>query len=247
MKGSLATVLACRDIWRGDALVGAPVPTLATGFPALDAELPGGGWPRGQLTELLPTRTAIGELAVLLPALARLTAGGEAVMLVAPPAGRLLHAPGWAAAGICLKHLHLVRPDRPRDVLWAAVEALRCTAVKATLVWLEATTRRSPLPVNSLRRLHVAAGEGGGCAFLFRPADHAVQSSPAPLRLRLGAGTEARLRVEILKRRGMPARQALELAVTRPAINRPAREPEHALAGDFPAAALLHRPIVLGA
>ena len=47
---------------------------LATGFPSLDRELPDGGWPRGALTELLCDHTGIGELALMLPALARLTA-----------------------------------------------------------------------------------------------------------------------------------------------------------------------------
>ena len=40
---------------------------LATGFTALDRELPDGGWPRGALTELLCDHTGIGELALMLP------------------------------------------------------------------------------------------------------------------------------------------------------------------------------------
>lgn len=230
MTSSLAAVLARPDVWRGDRLAVAAAPALPTGFAALDAELPGGGWPRGQLTELLHAQHAIGELALLLPALARLTAAGEAVMLVSPPAGRVLHAPGWDAAGVRLEHLHLLFPQRPRDALWTAVEALRCAAVKAALIWLEAP-QRGGLATSSVRRLHLAAGEGGGCGFLFRPAACAAHGSPAPLRLRLGAGPGARLRVEILKRRGVPAQRMLELAVARPAITRPLSEPVHALAG----------------
>ncbi|MDO8341040.1 MAG: hypothetical protein Q7T59_03630, partial [Candidatus Woesebacteria bacterium] len=72
---------------------------------------------------------------------------------------------------------------------------------------------------NSLRRLQVAAGEGGGGAFCFRPAQLALAASPAPLRLQLqpapaGGG---QLRVTLLKRRGPPARQAILLDARLPA------------------------------
>jgi cell division inhibitor SulA/protein ImuA len=213
---SLAQVLERPDIRRGDAFAVASAPTLATGFARLDAELPGGGWPRGALTELLPENDGIGELGLVLPALAALTAAGRTVVLIAPPYSA--HAPAWAAAGIRLDCLRLVFPRRPRDALWAGVEALRCDGVAATLLWLDALFR-GQLPVNSLRRLHVAAGEGGGGAFCFRPPPLAAEASPAPLRLQLSAasGNHGRLRVKLLKRRGPPARQSLLLDIARPA------------------------------
>jgi len=215
MNSALAQVLERSDIRRGDAFAVAPAPTLATGFSRLDAELPGGGWPRGALTELLPEQTGIGEIGLLLPALAALTAAGQTVVLIAPP--HSAHAPAWAAAGIRLDCLRLVFPCRPRDALWAAVEALRCGGVAATLLWLDVLFR-AQLPANSLRRLQVAAGEGGGAAFFFRPPRLAAAASPAPLRLQLEAqGAAGRLRVKILKRRGPPARQAILLDVARPA------------------------------
>jgi cell division inhibitor SulA/protein ImuA len=191
-----------------------PAPTLASGFPRLDAELPGGGWPRGALTELLAAHEGIGELGLLLPALAALTAAGGEVVLVAPP--HCAHAPAWAAAGIRLDGLHRVFPRRPRDALWAGVEALRCGGVAATLLWLDGMFRGN-LPANSLRRLQVAAGEGGGGVFCLRPAQLAAAASPAPLRLQLQAAGR-QLRVTLLKRRGPPARQAILLDVRRPAV-----------------------------
>ena len=60
MNPALAQLLERSDIRRGDAFAVAPAPTFATGFARLDAELPGGGWPRGALTELLPEQTGIG-------------------------------------------------------------------------------------------------------------------------------------------------------------------------------------------
>jgi cell division inhibitor SulA/protein ImuA len=213
MNPALAQVLERPDIRRGDAFAVAPAPTLASGFPRLDAELPGGGWPRGTLTELLPESEGIGELGLLLPALAALTAAGQTVVLVAPP--HAAHAPAWAAAGIRLDRLRLVFPRRPRDALWAGVEALRCGGVAATLLWLDPLFRGA-LAANSLRRLQVAAGEGGGGAFCFRPWRLSAEASPAPLRLQLQAAGR-QLRVQILKRRGPPARQAILLDIARPA------------------------------
>jgi len=55
-------------------------------FAALDAELPDTGWPRGALTELLAESFGIGELRLLIPALARLTRAGKPVQWIAPPA-----------------------------------------------------------------------------------------------------------------------------------------------------------------
>ena len=64
---ALADVLSRSDVWRGDSLARAALPGVPSGFAALDAELPGGGWPRGGLVELLPARQGIGELSLLMP------------------------------------------------------------------------------------------------------------------------------------------------------------------------------------
>ncbi|HNA05104.1 MAG TPA: SOS cell division inhibitor, partial [Rhodocyclaceae bacterium] len=60
------------DIWRGDSIATPSLPGIASGFAALDAELPGGGWPAGALTEIYPEVEGIGEFSLLAPALARL-------------------------------------------------------------------------------------------------------------------------------------------------------------------------------
>ncbi|MCF8152377.1 MAG: hypothetical protein K9J80_16660, partial [Sulfuritalea sp.] len=87
------------------------------------------------------------------------------------------------------------------------------------------------LPANSLRRLHLAAGEGGGAAFCLRPLRLAAAGSPAPLRLQLQTAQTAggRLRVTLLKRRGPPARQSILLDVARPASF--SHDISHAVAG----------------
>jgi len=74
---SFSALLERRDIWRGDSLNRAGAPVVSSGFPALDAELPGGGWPAGALTEILPAHEGIGELRLLGPALASLSRRGS--------------------------------------------------------------------------------------------------------------------------------------------------------------------------
>ncbi|MDZ5458804.1 recombinase RecA, partial [Azohydromonas lata] len=48
-------------LWRGSEMGQPPVSAWATGFEALDRELPGGGWPGGALTELLQPQPAVLE------------------------------------------------------------------------------------------------------------------------------------------------------------------------------------------
>src|SRR3954471_1956885 len=120
---ALAEILERHPVWRGGSLAQA-IAALPSGFAALDAELPGAGWPRQALTELLADGAGIGELQLILPALAALTATGRRVVLVAPP--HVPYAPVLAAAGIDLVNLLVVRAaERRRDALWAAEHALR--------------------------------------------------------------------------------------------------------------------------
>lgn len=60
--------------------------TLPTGFAELDRYLPGGGWPRDALTEIVPERYGIGELSLLMPALAWLESAGDFERLPLIPA-----------------------------------------------------------------------------------------------------------------------------------------------------------------
>lgn len=213
MSAALAEVLARRDVWRGDGLARTTRPGLPTGFPELDAELPGGGWPRGGLVELLPARAGIGELSCLLPALARVTAEELAwAVCVAPP--HTLYAPAWAAAGIALGRL-LVTRAQGGDAAWACLRVLDTEGVGALLAWLPQADDAT------LRRLHLALENRHIPAFVFRPAACAGRASPAPLRLLLDAAG-GRLALRFLKRRGAPRGEPLLLTPPRPRL--PVRE-----------------------
>src|SRR5450432_456540 len=122
-------------IWRGSDIARTGCPGIATGFAALDAELPGGGWPTAALTEILPQHEGIGELGVLGHALAGLAAQGRWLAWIAPP--YLPYAPALQAAGIDLSRLLVIRTRSPRETLWAYEQALRSQTCGAVLAWPE--------------------------------------------------------------------------------------------------------------
>jgi hypothetical protein len=200
------------------------MPAAPTGYAALDAEFPGGGWPAGGLVEVLCRAEGVGELQIVLPALAALTAAGHRVAWLAPP--YLPYAPALRAAGVRLEHLTVVRAPGRRDALWAAEQALRARTFHALLLWLP----RANYP--ELRRLAVAAQGAPGFVLAFRPPEAACESSPAVLRLALNPGWDSALKVHILKRRGAPVEMRLPLPIERPIPGTPA----HALGrAPFPA------------
>src|SRR5690606_17972681 len=171
---ALDALLSARTVWRAGRAAPAAPDGEPTGHGALDALLPWGGWPRAALTELLLPADGVGELALLLPALARLTQAGGIVALVAPP--YLPYAPAWQAAGVDLRHLEVIEAE-PRGALWAFEQCLRSAACAAVLGW--------PLQADAqaLRRLQVAADSGDCLGFAFRDAKHAVNPPPPALRL----------------------------------------------------------------
>lgn len=199
---TLEALLEHPALWRGEMLARTAQPGLSTGFVSLDAELPGGGWPVGALTELLTEREAVGEFSLLLPALARLTQSGRGVALIAPPYPP--YAPALAGQGVVLSRLLVVDPGTPRDALWAAEQALRGGSMGAVVYW------PGEIAPRALARLQLAAEAGGSAGFLYRPATVADEPSPAALRIVLGGGPEG-LRLHVRKRRGAPQLRPLLL------------------------------------
>ena len=204
--GGLDQLLQRNVLWRGGSLV-ASLDAVASGFACLDEELPGGGWPRAGLSELLADAESIGELALVLPALARLTGAGKRAIWVGPP--HLPYAPALAAAGLDPVNLLVVRPASRREALWATEQALRAGSCHALAAWLP------KVRYAELQRLVVAAQASRAVAWLFRPLAAASEASPACLRLALAPGGDE-LAVQILKRRGAPLATPLHLPLERP-------------------------------
>jgi hypothetical protein len=186
----LAALLEHPAIWRGRSAAHTSV--ISTGYPSLDEQLPGGGWPRAGLIEILTPEPGSGELRLLLPALASLTRSHLArwSLLIAPPFEPF--APALRAAGIALERLLIAQTDNP---LWAMELALRSAACEMALAWIQ---RGAP---RLLRRLQLASEQGRALGVLLRGARSARESSPAMLRLALEP-TPNGVRLTLLKSRG---------------------------------------------
>jgi hypothetical protein len=169
----LARLLEHPAIWRGRSAARAEA--IPTGYAALDACLPGKGWPRSGLIEVLVPRFGVGELNLVLPALAALTRRPAArwCVWVSPPLEP--YAPALAAHGVALERVLVARAPEP---LWAFEQTLSSGAGDAALAW----ATESPHP-REIRRLQLAAERGKTLGVLFRPRRAARESSAAILRI----------------------------------------------------------------
>lgn len=178
-------------LWRASQLSSSRGQYADTGFARLSAELPGGGWPLGNLIEVLVQQPGMGEMQLLRPVLRRLSE--RSVMLVQPP-----HLPqtaawaGWDCPPSCLIWVHA---EHSADALWAADQVVRSGTFGAVLLW------QDRIRSQSLRRLHLSAQEGDTLFVLIRPTIAADQASPSPLRLAVQPAPKG-LSISILKRRG---------------------------------------------
>ena len=207
----LRQLLSSAELWRARDLPGQAQKEqpagLPTGFDRLDRLLPGQGWPRAALSEILCDSAGIGELGLVAPGLARLShEQARWITWINPPF--MPHAPALAAAGIEVGKLLLIRTGQGgsggQDALWALEQALESGACSAVLAWPDERRLRIP----DLRRMHLRAQQGRTWAVLFRPGLASRNPSAAELRLRIRAaapsakGEARRLQLAILKRRG---------------------------------------------
>ncbi|MFL6605694.1 MAG: translesion DNA synthesis-associated protein ImuA [Steroidobacteraceae bacterium] len=177
-------------VWRGETT--ARVEVRPSGYAALDARLPGGGWPIGALIEIAPTCDGLGEISLALPALRSWCREGRNVAFVHPP--YTPYAPALARHGLALDSVLWIAADRDEDARWAAEQLLREGAA-AVLLWSANQEDRA------LRRLQLAAEGGRACAFLYRSPSMLSSASPAAVRIALSAAGEE-VRADIVKVRG---------------------------------------------
>jgi len=199
-SSSLDKVLENPRVWRGHNQAHAAT-GLSSGYEALDRHLPGGGWPQSSLTEILVEHYGIGELRLLMPALAALSAEDNSadysepgwIAWVSPPFQP--YPPALQQWGIDLSRVLIVRPKDDSEMLWSAEQALSSGTCAAVLLWSD------KLDDQAGRRLQLAAEKGNSWAIAFRPPAARSQPSAAALRIELlpsGEGT----RISILKSRG---------------------------------------------
>jgi hypothetical protein len=195
VSSELARLLEHPGIWRGTSVARSEV--LSSGFHALDERLPGGGWPRSGLVEILTPRFGVGELSLLLPVLATLTRASMArsAVWVSPPHEPF--APALAAHGVVLERVLVVRVPGASSSggLWAFEQSLVSGACDCVMAW-----DQRPRP-KQIRRLQLAAEQGRALGVLFRPLHAARESSHAALRMAVEPSAFG-VRVNLLKSKG---------------------------------------------
>ena len=200
----LEQVLENPRVWRGRGQAQAEA-GLSSGYEKIDQHLPGGGWPRHALTEILTEQYGVGELQLLMPALSRLSAEKPLadfcsdsqepgwIAWVAPPFQP--YPPALTQWGINLSRLLIVRPKDDSEILWAAEQALVSGTCAAVLLW------PSQLGDQDSRRLQLAAEKGESWAVAFRPRVARREPSAAALRIEMQADQEG-THLDIFKSRG---------------------------------------------
>lgn len=181
-------------IWRGDQLGTPTAEVVRTGFPNLDKELPGGGWPAHALTELLQPQPGVMEWRLLGPAIRHVVSQGKDVVVVSPP--KHPHLPGLRQQGVDERHLVWIQADTPAERLWVTEQLVKANSAGLLIAWLPQARQEQ------IRRLQVCAHSCDSPVFLFRPAAVEHEPSAAPLRLQLRHAPDWELHVHLLKRKG---------------------------------------------
>jgi protein ImuA len=206
----------CQVVWRAHGHAHRPPHVVASGHEALDAVLPGQGWPCRTLTEIVLPQSGQAEWQLLAPSLRQVISAHAPVMLLNAPYEPGLQ--GLQHMGLDARQIVQVVAQPTHEGLWALEQALKADCFGSVMAWLPGVTP----PV--IRRLQSLAGRHSGLLFVFREHAAQAQASAAPLRLRVDLGPCPHpLVVDVFKRRGHPAAHTVQIEAW-PAALRPLLE-----------------------
>ncbi len=196
----LQQVLKRDDIWQASQRVNKGR-SIASGYSQLDELLHHSGWPLNRLTEILVSRSHIGEMQLVFPAIAKAMKKGGWLFLIEPPF--MPYAPAWLKADIDIQKMIIIKSCQGNNWLWAAEQIIANKGTCTSLFW----PPKDNLSNKVLKRLQLAAKQGSGLNFIFRSLSVASQSSPASLRLVVNRyenhdREERKIVVEVLKQNG---------------------------------------------
>ncbi len=218
---SLESLLNHGQLWHGKGLHTKGFHS--TGFSELDGVLPHGGWPQDAIIELISPAPGLGDMALVLPELARLSQQEGIVACITPP--WLLHGPMLEESGVCLERLLCVpsAADEPQESKrrslqkakkstlnslksqqWAAEQIIKSGGCNGLLYW-----QAKPLPFIHYRRLQMLCGQFHCPVFMFHQS--APINSPSSVRLKIVARAEKHVQVQVLKVRGAWGQQLLSI------------------------------------
>jgi len=165
-----------RHIWQGSQQR-SYIPSISSHYPAFDQALKIGGWPLNRLTELLLKQLHVGEVQLILPAIAEAMQNDGWLFLINPPF--MPYAPAWIKSGIAIERMRVIRCTQEGEQAWACEQVMANSSVAACLFW----PSRDHLANKVLKRLQLASTQGSSLNFIFRTQQAMAQSSPASLRL----------------------------------------------------------------
>lgn len=153
-------------------------PSLSTGYNALDQQLHYSGWPQGALSELLLPHHGVGEIRLLAPLMAKLSAQSGYICWINPPYHP--YAPALINLQIDISKLITIQTNTDQETVWAAQQAMNSKACSAVLTWLPQKTL-----AKEVRKLSLSAESSQCWGVLLRHQSLQNQASSAALRLQL--------------------------------------------------------------
>ena len=146
-----------------------------SGCAVLDDMLPGGGWPKGGVVELIVPDGHAEAIDLVIPSLRRLSQQGRWITLVTPPLPS--RAAVFTDRDINANHVLQVNPHPGRSGLWTVESMLRTGDSAAILAWPGCDTELMD------KRLQKAAEHGRTLCVLFRYESLATHPSGVDVRL----------------------------------------------------------------
>lgn len=151
---------------------------ISSGSVGMDRCLPGGGYAKGSMLELV--HGGMSHRRGLFCGMGLMGLGvriakewiSDGRYLVILDRDRQFYAPGVAAMGVPLERLIVLQPSSESDAIWGMDQALRNGAVGAVVAWVHRLEDRVA------RRLQLATEHGGGLGILLRDL-HSSRTSPS--------------------------------------------------------------------
>ncbi|WP_232312971.1 translesion DNA synthesis-associated protein ImuA [Enterovibrio coralii] len=179
-------------IWTANRLYQPQTHFRASGHVLLDEKLEG-GWPESGVVELQLPCFGIGELRLILPAIASALDDSELTVFATPPGE--VNPVALCQAGLDLEKV-VILDTTTNSSLWCVEQALKSGCCRTAVLWGEA------LSVTQARRLQLAATEND-CLLFMITHQQSVQGLPVSCRLSI-TPVEEGLNIHVVKRRGLP-------------------------------------------
>lgn len=177
------------DIWRLGDETTKNRDVYRSGLKELDNFLPGGGWPRIGLIEIIVKHYGLGELQILMPLMRNLTTHDKLLLWICPP--YKICTSTLIKAGIDIEKLLIINSEvRTKDALWAAEQALQTQEFGIVLLWRNDVTR------SALHRLLLATKNNKTLGVLFKRKKTEDSQSSMVLKLEHPTGDELKTRTK---------------------------------------------------